>query len=78
MFGPDFWIYDATELENTNVMLVFEKGDFIIPAEVLYNKVKKYNIKHYYIDCINAVHGSVLLDPAYSEHLSKILVYLKN
>jgi len=75
MFGPDFWIYDSNELDNTNVMLVLEKGDMVIPAELLYNKIKNNKIKFHYIDDINAVHGSIFFDSKYCKELDTVLTY---
>jgi hypothetical protein len=75
MFGPDFWIYDSSELDNKNIMLVLEKGDAIIPAELLYNKIKNNNFKFYYIDDDNTQHGSVIFDPRYSDKFDEIMTY---
>ncbi len=64
MFGPDFWIYNSAELANSNVTIILEKGDYVIPAELLYYKVKDYT-KCLYIDNDEALHGSVLMDDKY-------------
>ena len=64
MFGPDFWIYNSKELVDSKLTMIFEKGDYIIPAELIYNKVKD-KIKCHYIDDPNAVHGSILIESKY-------------
>ena len=38
MFGPDFWIYNAKELEGKNILLVLEYDDHVVPSEFLYKK----------------------------------------
>jgi pimeloyl-ACP methyl ester carboxylesterase len=72
MFGPDFWIYDASELSNKNITIILEKGDYIIPAELLYEKIKN-KVKCYYFDSDNMTHGTILLENKYSEQLLKII-----
>ena len=72
MFGPDFWIYNSSELLGTNIEMVLEKGDYIIPAELIYNKVKD-KIKCHYIDDVNAVHGSVLMTSKYTDNFINII-----
>lgn len=72
MFGPDFWIYDASELLNTNVTIILEKGDYVIPAELLYNKIKNY-VKCYYIDDDDALHGSIIIEKNYINKLIEII-----
>ena len=69
MFGPDFWIYDANELTGTNVTIILEKGDHIIPAELLYNKING-TIKCHYFDSDDMIHGSILME---NKHINKIL-----
>ncbi len=64
MFGPDFWIYNSAELDNSNVTMVLEKGDYVIPAELLYNKIKDHT-KCLYINNDEALHGSILMDDKY-------------
>ena len=64
MFGPDFWIYNSSELVDSNVTIILEKGDYVIPADLLYNKIKE-NTKCIYIDDDNALHGTVLMDDKY-------------
>jgi pimeloyl-ACP methyl ester carboxylesterase len=73
MFGPDFWIYDPADLENkNNISLVLEKGDHIIPAELLYNKTKNH-IKCHYFDNDDIIHGSVLMESKYYNDLLNII-----
>ena len=72
MFGPDFWIYDAKELSNTNITIVLEKYDYIIPAELLYNKIKD-NVKCYYFEYDNMSHGTILMDKKYINELFNII-----
>jgi len=72
MFGPDFWIYDAKELSNTNITIVLEKNDYIIPAELLYNKIKNY-VKCYYFDSDNMTHGTILMEKKYIGELISII-----
>ena len=72
MFGPDFWIYDSKELKGTNLIMVFEKDDYVIPAEMLYIKAKD-DIKCYFINEEDAVHGSVLIENKYIEKLKEII-----
>ena len=72
MFGPDFWIYNSKELVNSKLTMIFEKGDYIIPAELIYNKVKD-KIKCHYIDDINAVHGSILIESKYMKEAIDII-----
>lgn len=64
MFGPDFWIYNSSELSGTNVTIILEKSDYVIPAELLYNKIKG-KVDNVYIDDDTALHGSVLMDDKY-------------
>lgn len=72
MFGPDFWIYDIKELENSNITIVLEKGDYIIPAELLYHKINGI-IKCYYFDSDDVLHGSVLMENKYSNKMLEII-----
>ena len=72
MFGPDFWIYDAKELENSNITIILEKGDYIIPAELLYHKTNKY-IKCHYFDSDDMLHGSILMDKKNTSKLLEII-----
>ena len=69
MFGPDFWIYDANELINSDITIILEKGDYIIPAELLYNKINQ-KIKCYYFDSDDMTHGSILME---NKHINKML-----
>ena len=71
MFGPDFWIYDGVEIQNSNITLVLQKGDHIIPAELLYNKTKDY-VKCFYFNDDNIIHGSILME----KKLYKDLLYI--
>ena len=73
MFGPDFLIYNSSEIENKNILLVLEYEDKVIPADILYNKIKDYNISYYYIK--NAEHGSVLLSSEFDNVFNKIIEY---
>lgn len=72
MFGPDFWIYDVNELENKNITIVLEKGDYIIPAELLYHKING-KINCHYFDSDNMMHGSILMENKYKNELLKII-----
>jgi pimeloyl-ACP methyl ester carboxylesterase len=72
MFGPDFWIYDIKELENSNITIVLEKGDYLIPAELLYHKINGI-IKCYYFDSDDMLHGSVLMENKYSNKMLEII-----
>lgn len=72
MFGPDFWIYDSKELVNLNITMVLEKGDYIIPAELIYNKIKD-KTKCYYVDNDKAVHGTILTNSSYTADIFNII-----
>jgi len=72
MFGPDFWIYDANELANKNITIILEKGDYIIPAELLYEKIKN-TVKCYYFDSDDMSHGSILMEKKYIPELINII-----
>ena len=72
MFGPDFWIYDAKELSDTNITIILEKNDYIIPAELLYNKIKN-NVKCYYFEQDNMTHGTILMEKKYISELVSII-----
>ena len=71
MFGPDFWIYNANELANSNITIILEKNDYIIPADLLHEKLGK--IKHYYFDSDDATHGTILMDFKYVNDLIGII-----
>jgi hypothetical protein len=73
MFGPDFWIYNAKELEGKNILLVLEYDDHVVPSEFLYKKIKDCDISYYYLS--NALHGSVLLDPKFESVFKDIIEY---
>ena len=73
MFGPDFLIYDSSELEGKNIMLVLEYNDQVIPSDILYEKIKNTNISYYYLN--NAEHGSVLLSSKFDNIFEKIITY---
>jgi pimeloyl-ACP methyl ester carboxylesterase len=74
MYGPDFWIIDINELSNTNITLILEKGDYVIPAEILYKNIKNVpNIKYHYIDDEEAVHGSIIIESKYVNQLIDII-----
>lgn len=73
MFGPDFWIYDAGELiEHKNIIIILEKNDYIIPAELIYDKIKNF-VKCYYFDSDDMYHGSILMDKKYIPKLIEII-----
>jgi hypothetical protein len=72
MFGPDFWIYDSIELNNSNVIIILEKNDHIIPAELLYNKINS-TCKCIYINESDANHGSILMNDKYYNKLIEII-----
>ena len=72
MFGPDFWIYNSSDLIGSKIIMLLEKGDYIIPAELIYNKIKD-KIKCYYIDDDNAVHGTIMMDSKYIQKTIDIL-----
>jgi pimeloyl-ACP methyl ester carboxylesterase len=72
MFGPDFWIYDASELTNTNLTIVLQKNDYVIPAELLYNKIKN-NVKCFYFNNDNMIHGTILMDNSYINDVINII-----
>lgn len=71
MFGPDFWIYDSTELIGSNVIIVLEKNDYIIPADIIYDKIKN-DVKCYYLES-DMTHGTILMDSKYFNDLLYIL-----
>jgi hypothetical protein len=73
MFGPAFWIYDASEIEDKKILLVLEKDDNVIPTEIIYNKLLNKRVNYYYID--NAIHGSVLLDSNFNDIFNNIISY---
>lgn len=72
MFGPDFWVYDSEELSNTNLTIILAKNDYVIPAELLYNKIKNY-VKCYYFDSDDATHCTILMDSKYHNELINII-----
>ena len=72
MFGPDFLIYDADELVNTNITIVLQKGDFIIPVEIIYEKIKD-KLKYYYLNSDDMCHGTILRDTKYINELINII-----
>lgn len=72
MYGPDFWIYSGTELEDTNIKLIFHKNDYVLNAELLYNKVKD-NVKCYLFENEDATHGTILTDISYFDKLKDII-----
>jgi bacteriocin-like protein len=73
MFGPDFWIYDASELlEHKNIVIILEKNDYIIPADLIYDKIKNY-VKCYYFNSDEFYHGSILMEKKYSSKLIEII-----
>ena len=73
MFGPDFLIYNSSDLENKNILLVLEHEDKVIPSELLYNKIKNKQISYYYLN--NAEHGSVLLNSSFNTIFTTIISY---
>lgn len=76
MFGPDFLIYNSSDIENKNILLVLEYDDKVIPADIIYNKIKNKNISYYYLK--NAEHGSVLLSSKFNDTFSEIIEYYDN
>lgn len=72
MFGPDFWIYDVNELANQNITIILEKKDYIIPAELLFNKINGI-IKCHYFNSDDMYHGSILMEKKYTGELLKII-----
>jgi len=72
MFGPDFWIYDSKELKDTNITMVLEKGDYIIPAELIYNKIKD-KTKCHFINDDKAVHGTIMMESKYTTNIFEII-----
>ncbi len=72
MFGPDFWIYNSKELLDSNITMVLEKGDYIIPAELIYNKIKD-KTKCYYVDDDDAVHGTIMTNSSYTNVIFDII-----
>jgi hypothetical protein len=73
MFGPDFLIYNSSEIENKNILLVLEYDDKVIPADIIYNKIKTKNISCYYLR--NAEHGSVFFSSKFNDTFSEIIEY---
>ncbi len=72
MFGPDFWIYNSKELIGSNLFMVIQKNDNVIPAELIYNKIKdKPGV--YYLDKEDALHGSILMDSNYRPIIHNII-----
>jgi hypothetical protein len=73
MFGPDFWIYDANELiEHKNIVIILQKNDYIIPADLIYSKIKNV-VKCHYLNSDEMYHGSILMDKKYTPKLIKII-----
>ncbi len=73
MFGPDFLIYDSCELEGKNIMIVLEYNDQVIPADILYEKIKNKRISYYYLN--NAEHGSIFLSSKFDNTFENIITY---
>jgi hypothetical protein len=74
MFGPDFLVYNSYELEDKNILLVLEYDDQVIPAEIIYNKIKDKKISYYYLK--NAEHGTLLLSSKFNNIFSEIINYI--
>lgn len=72
MFGPDFWIYDVKELIDSNITIILEKSDYVIPAELLYNKING-SVKCHYFDSDDMTHGSILMDDKYIDKMLEII-----
>lgn len=72
MFGPDFWIYKSSELADSNVIIILEKADYVIPADLLYDKIKN-KVNCIYINEDDALHGSLLMDSKYFNRLFEVL-----
>lgn len=75
MFGPDFLVYNSSELENKNILLVLEYDDKVIPADIIYNKIKNKKISYYYLK--NAEHGSLLLSSQFDNIFDEIINYYR-
>lgn len=74
MFGPDFWIYTSSEFVNSKLILILEKNDYVIPAELIYNKIKdKINNNCYYIEDDDALHGTIVTEEKYLPRLLNII-----
>lgn len=73
MFGPDFWIYDANELkDDKNIVIVLEKNDYIIPANLIYEKIKNF-VKCHYLNTDDMYHGTILMDKKHTSKLIEII-----
>lgn len=77
MFGPDFWIYNSSELKDSKFVFILEKGDYVVPIDIIYNKIKD-RTRCYYIDDDNALHGSILTEHPYIEQLLNIIDDVSN
>jgi hypothetical protein len=72
MFGPDFWIYNSNEIVNSNLYMVIQKNDNVIPGDVIYDKIKNKS-DCFYLDKDDALHGSILMDDQYRPIIHNIL-----
>jgi hypothetical protein len=51
-----------------------EYDDQVIPAEIIYNKIKDKKISYYYLK--NAEHGTLLLSSKFNNIFSEIINYI--
>ena len=73
MFGPDFLIYDADELsKQKNIIIILQKNDYVIPAELIYDKIKNH-VKCYYFDSDEYYHGTILMEKKHTQKLIEII-----
>jgi len=59
-------------LANQNITIILEKADYIIPAELLYNKINGI-VKCHYFNSDDVFHGSVLMEKKYTDKLLQII-----
>ena len=52
--------------------IILEKGDYIIPAELLYDKING-TIKCHYFDSDDMIHGSILMENKYIDKMLEIV-----
>lgn len=72
MFGPDYWIYNIKEIIDSNISFILEKGDYIIPAELLYKKINN-RVKCLYYDNDSITHGTVVVEKKYAKDIINLL-----
>ncbi|AYV80010.1 MAG: alpha/beta hydrolase fold [Gaeavirus sp.] len=74
MFGPDFWIYNVSDLVGIcNTMIVLEYDDLVIPTDTLYKDMNGKHVNHYYLS--DASHGSVLLNSKFNDVFREIITF---